>query len=58
MIKSYLIFQILCKTLWLYGLKYFEAIAYKSSGLSSEVIKPINITLKLEITSFVITAVF
>lgn len=53
MIKSYLIFQILCKTLWLYGLNYFEAIAYKSSGLFSEVIKPINITLEPEITSFV-----
>ena len=53
MIKSYLIFKILCKKLWLYGLNYFEAIAYKSSGLFSEVIKPINITLEPEITSFV-----
>ena len=54
MIKSYLISQILCKTLWIYGLNCFEAIPYKSSGLSSQVIKPINITLKSEITSFVI----
>ena len=53
MIKSYLVFKILCKKLWLNGLNYFEAIAYKSSGLLSEVIKPINIILEPEITSFV-----